>query len=194
METNGKRIKVDDATEDTTGQTTFIYQDEMKIEFERFVKEGYSNIALKLMINRAIGSYGLKGSSSKWPNRFLPFQENLPRRFDCDKVNQDHILDNVKKKCTGAETVKEGNRYWIVCDPDNYKDLRREYLHFTCTDELNPEQGILGYSTWGANVGNPPNWRKMSNYGYLLCRLVYRGNANDNDLHYMSEYGKERNL
>lgn len=195
IESNGKQIKkVDDATEDTPGQTTFILEDENKVEFERFVKEGYSNIALKLMINRTIGSHGLNSSSSKWPKRFLPFQEILPRRFDCDKVNQDHILDDMKRKCTSAETVKEGNRYWILCNPDNYKDLRREYLHFTCTDELNAEQGILDYSTWGANVGNPPNWRKMSNYGYLLCRLVYRGNAEDNNLHYMSEYGKDGNL
>ena len=188
LEAKGKRIKVDDATEDTPGQTTYIYQDWKKIEFERFVKEGYSNIALKLMINRALGSHGLNGSSSTWPKRFLPFQENLPRRFDC---NKDPILDYVKKKCKTAEIVEEGNRYWILCDAENYKNLRREYLHFTCTDELNPEQDVPDITKWGANIGNVLNWRRMNNAEYLLCRLIYRGNADEKDLHYMSEYRKD---
>ena len=140
------------------------------------------------MINRALGSHGLNGSSSTWPKRFLPFQENLPRRFDC---NKDPILDYVKKKCKTAEIVEEGNRYWILCDAENYKNLRREYLHFTCTDELNPEQDVPDITKWGANIGNVPNWRRMNNAEYLLCRLIYRGNADEKDLHYMSEYRKD---
>ena len=75
----------------------------------------------------------------------------------------------------------------MIPDVNEYKRLRRNYLHFSCTDELNIEHFHLNAS--GANIGNPPNWRKLKekNDEYLLCRLIYRGDKEDSQLHYMKD-------
>lgn len=161
--------------------TRYIFESDTKLEFELEPKEGYSNISLKLMKDRATDkSFGLT-----WPSRFMPFQENIPKRF---QIN-DALLKTIQ--CKAEENLQEGKRNWAI--PDNiedYRQLRLQYLHFTATDELNTEQLAKGFrfgKAVGANVGNPPYWRNMGNH-YLLCRIVYRGEPNDNQLHFMSEY------
>lgn len=162
----------------TEEQTTYIYEIDDKVEFERFAKEGYSNIALKMMKKRAIsGKFGLN-----WPTQFLPFSDgdNLPLRF---QIPEDSILDCVKTDC--EKEFPEGERTWICPKMEEYKKIRRKYIHFTCTDELNIEKLHLKAS--GANIGNPPNWRNRRDY-YLLCRLIYKGDEGENGLHYMDDY------
>lgn len=167
----------------TDGQTTFIEQTDEKIEFERFVKEGYSNITLDMMIKRINDdSYGL--SNCGWPKNYFPASGEIPSRF---RINDN---DNDLKELIGNIPAKmdENQRYWVIPDEALYKKLRSSYLHFSCTDELNPEQWNWG--AVGANLGNTPNWHLIDNNYYLLCRLIYRGNVNDKGFHYMSEYKK----
>lgn len=159
------------------GRTTYLSDNYRKIEFMRFVQEGYSNVTLDMMKEKAINTL------SEWPDRFKPFSDSkLPCRF---KVPEDlnDILSEAKAKS------KEGERNFVIPNEEEYIRLRKNYLHFSCTDELNLEQFQLKAS--GANIGNPPNWRKMDN-GYLLCRLIYRGGVNDkgiddSQLHYMKD-------
>lgn len=154
--------------------TRYIFESDTKLEFELEPKEGYSNITLELMKERALDSqYGLN-----WPFRFLPFQKKTPKRF-----NVTVELAPIKSMAKGK--LLEGQRSWVIPNKELYKRLRLQYLHFTATDELNLEKGH--FSASGANVGNPPYWRNMGDY-YLLCRIVYRGEPNDNQLHFMSEY------
>ena len=170
-------LKKGRTTEETDAQTAFIFQNDDKVEFERWVKEGYSNIALEMMRKRAVESLG-KGLKGLWPDSFLPFKETLPSRFN--EPAHKAVCDVREMSKTD---FREGERHYI-CPPsiEKYADLRRNFLHFTCTDELNLEK--LHFKASGANIGNPPNWRKMDDH-YLLCRIVYHGSCGDNDLSYM---------
>lgn len=165
--------------------TRYIFESDTKLEFELEPKEGYSNITLELMKERALDSqYGLN-----WPFRFLPFQKKTPKRF-----NVTVELSPIKSMAKGE--LHEGQRNWVIPNKELYKRLRLQYLHFTATDELNTEQlakGLRYLNAVGANVGNPPYWRKMEKGNqkddhYLLCRIVYRGEPNDNQLHFMNQY------
>ena len=173
-----------------------------KIEFKRFSMEGYSNITLEMMFDRALSSkVGLR--SQGWPDQFLPFggqsqykngRSKLPERFQITKSHKgslgyykSHLLRNYKPD-------EEKVRAFLVPDDSDYRELRKNYLHFSCTDELNAEQMIeKGYldkdllTTVGANLGNPPNWLQRKN-DFLLCRIIYRGDDSDDNLHYMNEY------
>lgn len=173
-----KPIKKGEDISTIEGRTIYLSDNFRKVEFVRFVQEGYSNVTLDMMKEKAINTL------SKWPDRFKPFSDsNLPSRF---KVPEDlqAILIEAKTKSN------EGERNYVVPDVDEYKRLRRNYLHFSCTDELNMEHLHLKAS--GANIGNPPNWRKMDNdKGYLLCRLIYRGDKNDSQLHYVEDKYEE---
>lgn len=161
--------------------TRYIFESDTKLEFELEPKEGYSNITLELMKERALDSqYGLN-----WPFRFLPFQKKTPRRF-----NVTVALAPIKSMAKGR--LHEGQRNWVIPNKELYKRLRLQYLHFTATDELNTEQlakGLRYKKAVGANIGNPPYWRNMGEDNhYLLCRIVYRGEPNDNQLHFMDQY------
>lgn len=173
-------------TETTKEQTTYIYEVDDKVEFERFVKEGYSNITLSMM--KKVATCKLK--KENWPKQFLPFKDNdtLPARFN---IPEDSILssiisecNNVIKECCSCKGA-EGKRIWICPSMEEYVKIRRKYIHFTCTDELNIEK--LHFKASGANLGNPPNWRRLKDNSYLLCRLIYKGNKGENKLHYMDE-------
>lgn len=179
MEEAKYKKKLKDPDINTEGQTTYINQTADKIDFKHFSKEGYSNISLKMMFDRAKGNYGL----AKW-NNFIPFTKNMPPRFNAEHLFKDSCLKNLRSKFESAVNKPEG-RYWIVPDSEpDYVYLRSNYLHFTCTDELHE----------GADFGNAPNWvsdkdlnSKATATYYVLCRLVYRGNRNDSDLHYWNE-------
>ena len=163
----------------TDAQTTYIDQMDDKIEFERHVMEGYSNIALEMMRKRACEDNGV-GLKNLWPQCFLPFEDTLPKRFE---QPNDIILDDIKNKCMAQ--FAEGQRHWIIPSMENYVLVRRRYLHWTCTDELNLEKGHIVAS--GANIGNAPNWKNIGSH-FLLCRVVYHGDESDTAVHYMTDY------
>lgn len=172
-------------TEKSKEQTVYIDQNDEKIEFRRFVREGYSNIPLYMMMKRACGSKGV-GLKGVWPDFFLPFVfdenlNNIPKRFH-PPVN-DTCLKWINEKC--KENFAEGERRWLIPPDSDYLELRRKYLHFTCTDELNYED--FNNSPWG-NIGNPPNWKfQEGTDDFLLCRIVYHGDNGDNEIHYMQD-------
>ena len=172
--------KIKNLSIDTEGQTVYINQVPAKIEFERHVKEGYSNITLKMMIDRAESQYGFK---EIWGNDFFPFNNSantLPPRF---AIPSDIILDSIIRDSN--KEFNEGCRHWILPETsESYAELRRRFIHFTCTDELNLEK--LHFVASGANLGNPPNWRRMGDH-YLLCRILYRGDEGDYDLQFLDE-------
>lgn len=172
-------------TEKSNEQTVYIDQNDEKIEFRRFVREGYSNIPLYMMMKRASGSKGV-GLKGVWPDFFLPFVfdenlNNIPKRFH-PPVN-DACLKWINDK--SKENFAEGKRQWLIPPRADYLELRRKYLHFTCTDELNYED--FNNSPWG-NIGNPPNWKyQEGSDDFLLCRIVYHGDSDDNKIHYMQD-------
>lgn len=152
-----------------------------KIIFNQNSMEGYSNIPLKMMKERAMGALGLL---KIWPKEFLPFTGQLPTRF---AVPGDAILNEIKTQCQSV--FAEGQRHWVLPSSlKNYVAIRRKYLHLTCTDVLRDN----GLKATGGNMGNPPNWQKRKspngNDYYLLCRLIYHGDNNDSKLHDMTEY------
>lgn len=173
-----------------------------KIEFKRFAMEGYSNITLEMMYERALsGKVGLR--SQGWPEEFLPFggqpsgkggQEKLPERFRITQTHKGSLGYYKTRLLKKYKSDSEKYREFLTPEIADYKELRKNYLHFSCTDELNPLQVIDdGYvnkkvgGTVGANLGNPPNWKKRNN-DFLLCRIIYRGDNSDDNLHYMNEY------
>lgn len=149
------------------------------VKFRRFVSEGYSNITMQAMLNRAIS---LKFGLGKWPERFHPFGKDTSHiRFALPKIKmKERIL-------TAAEEVAGGKRMCIVPQTDQeYAELRNTYLHFTSTDKR--YSGLMGNPTniadrvtaVGANLGNPPNWKYIeieSEKYYVLCRLMYNGDC-----------------
>ena len=193
------------------GVTTFVTpgynEKDKKFEFERFAKEGYSNITLEMMLER-MNSKNHGPLTEGWPEKFLP-KEKLPPRFRLTAELKD-IKDN-KLKIKVEEMEKcSGGRYFKMPNSDTYKYLRQNYLHFSCTDELNAEKALDGkehFKAVGANIGNPPNWllrdkvevvdkgqyciTEKEQY-YLLCRIIYRGELGDNNLHYMNEYPADK--
>lgn len=160
--------------EKTEGRTTYINQEEDKIDFKHFSKEGYSNISLQMMKDKATETNELKS----W-GQFRPFKDAIiPTRFKINETDEtDETIKKIFDKCKSAVKKDEGKRYWVIPDDEkDYRYLRTNYLHFTCTDELHQ----------GADFGNAPNWFKNGN-GYLLCRLVYRGKDGDFNLHNWTE-------
>lgn len=178
MEETKYKKELNDQNADTGGQTTYINQKTDVIDFKHFSKEGYSNISLEMMLERAKGKNGL----IEW-NEYIPFTREIPKRF---KINWDACLGNLKTKFESAKNVVEGGRFWIIPEnKEDYVDLRNNYLHFTCTDKLHQVEDIGNAPNWVSNVLLKEKEEKITHY--VLCRLVYRGNNNDYDLHYWNE-------
>lgn len=184
------------------GVDVYYNKKEDKIEFKRFAMEGYSNITLEMMFDRALSSkVGLR--SQGWPDQFLPFggqsqhkngKSKLPERFQITKSHKGSLGYYKSHLLKNYEPDEEHVRVFLIPDNLDYKELRKNYLHFSCTDELNAEQMIENgyldkdlFTTVGANLGNPPNWLQRKN-DFLLCRIIYRGDNSDDNLHYMNEY------
>ncbi len=174
------KTEIKKRTIQTFGKTAYIYQDNGKIEFEHFAREGYSNITLQMMYKAAISKLKNEG----WPAKFIPFKENqkLPIRFEIPNILK-FLFDNKYEL-----EFCEGKRHWIIPDESKYKTLRTHYLHFSCTDELNPEKFHVTQTL--ANLGNPPYWLSQpSNTNceyYLLSRLIYHGDKGDNSLDHIT--------
>lgn len=123
--------------EDYYGDT--VYRDNSKnilsrnnIIMNRYVKPGYSNLGLHLMQKRANG----EGEKRKM---FNP----IPPQYDVPSGGPTVIKEVAKE-------LKRGKRYF-VCPNDNlYKELRKEYLHFSANEQiLSPADNI---------IVNPPNY------------------------------------
>lgn len=208
FETSKVHLRESAIKQGNTGVTTFVTPDyeeksDTKFEFERFAKEGYSNITLKMMLERINSEYGLK---KVWPDEFIP-KRKLPPRFELTeelkKIENEYLKIKINE-------LKEGERYFKMPSVEQYHLLRKDYLHFSCTDELNAEKALDGIGhlkATVANIGNPPNWllrkkKKEVDMGqycktkeeqfYLLCRIIYNGVLGDNELHYMDEYPPDK--
>lgn len=194
--------KISNIQDSSEGIDVYYKKNKDKIEFKRFAMEGYSNITLEMMYERALSSnVGLK--SQGWPDAFLPFggqsaagKCKLPERFQITKTHKGSLGYYKTRLMTNYKQTEENTRQFLFPEESDYKELRKNYLHFSCTDELNMEQvAENGYfdksllTTVGANIGNPPNWLKRDK-DYLLCRIIYRGDNSDDALHYMNEYSQ----
>lgn len=127
----------------------------------------YSNIPLKFMYERAIlKAPKLQKLFSDYPKYIYP----IPNSNILNKMWKK--IDSVKNK-EGRFCYLFGNDY----SSSDYKYIRQLYLHFTSTDKLHS----LG------DPGNPPG-RKVEGEYTNICRLVYRGDSNDTNVHYMQDY------
>lgn len=146
-----------------------------KIYFKRRVKRGWSDVALKMMIEMV--NISLKGNSLK--NDLFQF----PSIYDYNYTITDHtakkIASSIISKCSD---LKSGNRYLMIpggnVSSELYKHLRLYYIHFTSSISL--AHGVNPLRNWewnspfegsGANFGNKPNFDLKGN----LCRITYNG-------------------
>lgn len=124
----------------------------------------YSNIALKFMYERALlKAPKLEKLFSKYPDDIYPIPIDL------------------KDTYSTITSVKAANgRYCYLFNgysSTEYKKVRESYLHFTSTDSLHS----IG------DIGNPPG-RKVEGAYTNICRLIYHGDKNDTNVHYMQDY------
>lgn len=116
------------------------------VEIRKYVKPGYSNIALNLMHVKSIDYFQPIPSAYRMPS-------------DNKLLNQCYN-DWVKK-------IKNPGRWIANLSADNYKLLRRNYLHISMTDE------IVG------SVVNGPNFKELKDStDKLIMRKVYKGVEN----------------
>lgn len=143
-----------------------IPEDYDKVQFwNEGISEGYSNIPLEMMVTH------VKNKIKDRSGVFSPLTH--PRVKIPDRIHTD-MVEKLTKCATGA-------RYCFY--PDNqadYQVLRRTYLHFTASDELN----------WGIHKNNYGNildanapYRKEGTIG----RLMYMGGeGDDNSLYFLN--------
>ena len=147
-------------------------QDHDKIQFwNENIKGGYSNIPLNMMTYQVHRK--LKDGRDGRTGIFAPLTHprvQIPKDINTDMVDK-------LSECEG------GNRYCFCpsnFNSDDYQRLRRTYLHFTASDELN----------WGLHANNGGNvlganapYRKNNTIG----RLMYMGgDGNDNSLYFLN--------
>lgn len=130
----------------------------------------YSNIALKFMYERALlKAPELKKLFSKYPDDIYPIPKDL---------------EDMYKAIT--RFGKKSGRYCYLFkgySSTEYKKVREKYLHFTSTDTLHS----IG------DIGNPPG-RKVEGTYTNICRLIYHGDKNDANVHYMQDYNSNINM
>lgn len=121
------------------------------IEFRKYTKPGYSNIALALM-HSAVLSFNIFGS--------IPIAYCVP-----DELKD--LYDKWVKQIVGI-----GRRFASIEEVD-YKHIRDKYLHFSMTD------GYI--NAGATRVVNGPFYQDMGNGQLLITRKVYRGEEGSSD-------------
>lgn len=158
-----------------------------KVYFKRYVKRGWSDVALTMMIDQA--NRQIKGLFK--PSLIYDFSKTISDKEILKLANE------IRAKCSSLE---EGARYWLVPDDsissDLYRHLRLNYIHFTSSGSLfhlkNPFRnwewtGIKDGSA--GNFGNKPNFDMNG----VLCRITYHGDK-IKELENESDSDKEDNL
>ncbi len=142
-----------------------------KIYFKRRVKRGWSDVSLKIMIDKVNTLLGI-----------VLFQSPSVYNYKTTITDKTmwNIADNMVKECDKNTTL--GNRYLMIPGGDIsselYKHLRLHYLHFTSTISLAHGVFPLRNKEWNnlvegdpGNFGNKPNFDLQGN----LCRITYHG-------------------
>ncbi len=154
-------------------EDTAVVQEGDTLRIKREVPYIFSNIPLRLMIDRV--EEKLKGQREKvfeLPDGVYEVGSGLAKFY---KGIKDTIPQHEGERLCVFPNSDGGNM--LVNISASYKELRREYLHFTSNDTLG----------WGlANAAN-----KADNNMNVLCRIVYHGDKDDGEMHYMSDYGIE---
>lgn len=151
------------------------------IYFKRFVKRGWSDVALQMMINLT-------------KNRINISLFNNPEVYAYDKTIDDVIVKGLAIDLLNKiANIADKKRYLITIGDDisspNYKYLRLRYIHFTSTCSLGHVVNFLDnnsiYEGDFGNFGNYPNFDSCNR----LCRINYHGdiNAKAGDDDYMTE-------
>lgn len=151
-----------------------------KIYFKRRVKRGWSDVALKIMIDK-VNAMLEKDNSLKNDLFQSPSVYNYKHTISDQTVK--NIANNMVSECG---KTNPGNRYMMVpggeISSELYKYLRLYYIHFTSSISIghgvnpfrnwelnNPIEGSVG------NFGNKPNFDLHGN----LCRITYHGDKVD---------------
>lgn len=140
-----------------------------KVYFKRYVKRGWSDVALTMMIEKC----HQKHQSIFKDSVIYDYRKTLE-----DKEIRE-LADYIVNKTKSASW---GKRYWAIPDNDisspKYKKLRLNYIHFTSSGSLfhlkNPFRNMEINSIIdgsGGNIGNKPNFDLDGN----LCRITYNG-------------------
>ena len=158
-------------TDDGGIEVTKVTDDGIDIVHNPTPQYQYSNIPLKFMFERAIlKAPKLKELFSDYPKDIYPIPGPS---FG--------ILNGMWNKINGV--ISSSGRYCYLFDGKYsslyYKYIRQSYLHFTSTDTLH------GFG----DPGNPPGRKAAGQYSNI-CRLVYRGEENDTNVHYMQDYNE----
>lgn len=146
------------------------------VYFQRFVKRGWSDVSLAMMIRYC----EKKGFPVFKPSAIYNYKESLKADISVIK-----LADNLMKSVDG---LQEGNRYWVTLGGDisskQYKTLRLNYLHFTSSCSIMHFRNPLRNWEWTlpvagdkSNIGNKPNFDLHG----LLCRINYHGDKVNHD-------------
>lgn len=146
-------------------------QDYDKIQFwNENIKGGYSNIPLNMMISQVHRELKKDGRTGIFAPLTHP-RIQIPKDINTDMVDK-------------LSECEEGNRYCFCpssFNSEDYQRLRRTYLHFTASDELN--WGLHGNNNYGNVLGANAPYRKNSTIG----RLMYMGGEyDDNSLFFLN--------
>ncbi|MCD8203195.1 MAG: DUF2235 domain-containing protein [Prevotella sp.] len=157
-------------------EDTAVVQEGDTLIIKREVPYIFSNIPLRLMIDRVEEKLeDQRGKVFELPDGVYAVGSES-NKFNIEEFYQGlkSIIPSYegKRLCVLPNSAGENN---LVNISASYKELRREYLHFTSND-------TLGWSL--ANAAN-----KADNNMNVLCRIVYHGDKDDGEMHYMSDYG-----
>ena len=121
------------------------------VQIRQYVKPGYSVIALNLMHSKAQKFFKPIPKGYQLPND----ANNLLRT--CYNKWESYINSNGRKK--------------VLLSNEEYKALRRDYLHISMNDGI-----VGGHGATDNKVVNGPNFKKIANTSdKLIMRLVYTG-------------------
>ena len=129
--------------------------------YRKKVQGGYSNIPLRMMIQR------VKNKTS-----FEKFAELPKVRFDIPKKLEKigASMLSIADSLIGRDWYYPGGDY----SSPQYQALRHQFLHFSSTDAL--------VSKHSSAVHGP------SKKGNVICRIVYSGNPNNSKPNYLCDY------
>lgn len=119
----------------------------------RHVTPGYSNIGLKILVEKAEGKLFDE----------IPMAYNVPKELE----------RFAEKVCSES---KKNERHVFLPSEGEYKKLRNSYLHFSFNEQLPLSKESIANNL----LVNGPEFAKLDNETYVASRIVYKGEFNKN--------------
>lgn len=143
---------------DVKDQTYYIEENDC-IKLYRFVKPGYSNVALNYIHSKAKDCF-----------------EPIPKSYDVPS-DLNSLLNRMQMICTSKK------RYFLYpANKEQYCELRRKYIHFSFN-----EQGLLS-DVADNNMVNEPEYTELDSFKKVISRIIYPGTIDESQPKHMYNY------